>query len=357
MRLLGEAFRPELPREAAATREAMMNQVPLAPETLFQGRYEVLSSPWETPHAAIYHGRQVEGGQPVVLEVIRILPEGVSDDIARRRRARFLREMRRCARLHHPNIARPIDAGQTDEGQLYTVFEGAPGQSLTELLSAHGALEPEEARRLMREVLDALACAHRQGMVHGDVRPAHVMVVPSGAERNALLFGFGFAAATAGARSEADGAHASSTELVGAQAYAAPEQRRGLAPMVRSDLYAWGLIFLECLTGRRPACGISPDRGALHAEGGEPGRIPRALLGHPLGIILRRATIEDVAARVGTADGLLCELDACEVAGLRREDLLLEDAPSGAGASREEAAGLAPTASGQEAAIHTDDPD
>ncbi|XXT20322.1 protein kinase [Sorangium sp. So ce429] len=351
-----EAFRPELPREAAATGGAMMNQVTLAPRTLFQGRYEVLSSPWETPHAAIYNGRQIAGGQPVVLEVIRLLQEGVSDNAARRRRARFLLEMRRCARLDHPNIARPIDAGQADGGLLYAIFERAPGQSLAELLSARGALEPEEARRLMREILDALACAHRQGMVHGDVRPAHVMVVPSGAARCGLLFGFGFGVIAAGARGEAEGARASGTELVGSQAYLAPEQRRGFPPIARSDLYAWGLVFLECLTGRRLGRGLSPDGDAPQLKRGEPGRLPRALLDHPLGALLRRATIEDVAARAFTADGLLSELDACEVAGLRREDLILEGAPSSAGARREEAAGLAPTASGEGAAIHADDP-
>ncbi|MGK3967417.1 protein kinase [Sorangium sp. So ce118] len=346
------AFRPELPREAAATGEAMMNQVTLAPRTLLQGRYEILSSPWETPHAAIYHGRQIAGGQPVVLEVIRLLQEGVSDNVARRRRARFLLEMRRCARLHHPNIARPMDAGQVDGGQLYAIFERAPGQSLAELLSAQGALEPEEARRLMRELLDALACAHRQGMVHGDVRPAHVMVVPSGAARCALLFGFGFGVVAAGARGEAEGVHASGTELVGSQAYLAPEQRRGFPPIARSDLYAWGLVFLECLTGRRLGRGLSPDGDALQLEHGEPGRLPRALHDHPLGALLRRATIEDVAARAVTADGLLSELDACEVAGLRREDLILEGAPSSAGTGRAEAASRAP---GQHAAIPPDD--
>ncbi|WP_437307304.1 nSTAND1 domain-containing NTPase [Sorangium sp. So ce388] len=335
----------------------MMNQVTLAPRTLLQGRYEILSSPWETPHAAIYHGRQIEGGQPVILEVIRLLHEGVSDNVARRRRARFLLEMRRCARLHHPNIAQPIDAGQADGELLYAVFERAPGQSLAELLSTQGALEPEEARRLMREVLDALACAHRQGMVHGDVRPAHVMVVPAGAELSALLFGFGFGVVAAGARGEAGGAHASGTELVGSQAYLAPEQRRGFPPIARSDLYAWGLVFLECLTGRRLGRSLSPDGDALQLERGEPGRLPRALLDHPLGALLRRATIEDVAARAVTADGLLSELDACEVAGLRREDLILDGAPGGAGTRREEAAGPASTASVQDEAISTDDPD
>ncbi|WP_437288358.1 nSTAND1 domain-containing NTPase [Sorangium sp. So ce406] len=336
----------------------MTKQETLAPRTVFQGRYEILSSPEETALAAVYHGRQIASGQPVVLEVVRLLPEGVSEDVARRRRAHFLREMRRYARLGHPCIARLIDAGQTDEGQLYAIFEHVPGQSLAELLSAQGALEPQEARRLMRQVLDALACAHRQGMVHGDVRPAHVMVVPSRAERSAMLFGFGFGlVAASGARVGEGGTHVSGTGIVGSQAYAAPEQRRGFPPTARSDLYAWGLVFLECLTGSRRGCGMSPERDALHPESDEPVRIPRALLDHPLGAILRSATTEDFAARDVTADGLLCELDACSVDGLRREDLILKDAPVGAeGTRREEAAGGALTAPTRGAATRPGEP-
>ncbi|WP_437734532.1 nSTAND1 domain-containing NTPase [Sorangium sp. So ce1335] len=336
----------------------MMNQGNLAPTTLFQGRYEILSSPQETALAAVYRGRQIASGQPVVLEVVRIVPEGTSEEIARRRRARFVREMNRHARLRYPGIARLVDAGQTDDGQLYAVFERAPGQSLAELLSAQGALDPREARRLMRQVLDALAFAHRQGMIHGDVRPARVMVVPSRAERNALLFGFGFGSVAAEARVAEGGAHRSGTGIVGSLAYAAPEQRRGFPPTARADLYAWGLMFLECLTGSRPGRWNCPDGDALlHPERDEPARLPRALLDHPLGAILRRATIEDVAARDVTADGLLSELDACGVDGLRREDLILKDAPYGAEAERRaESAVAAAAASGRGAAIRRDDP-
>ncbi|WP_438026667.1 nSTAND1 domain-containing NTPase [Sorangium sp. So ce233] len=332
----------------------MTKQETLAPRTVFQGCYEILSSPEETALAAVYHGRQIASGQPVVLEVVRLLPEGISEDVARRRRAHFLREMRRYARLRHPCIARLIDAGQTDEGQLYAIFERVPGQSLAELLSTQGALAPQEARRLMTQVLDALACAHRQGMVHGDIRPAHMMVVPSRAERSALLFGFGFGSvAAAGARVGEGGTHVSGTGIVGSQAYAAPEQRRGFPPTARSDLYAWGLVFLECLTG----CGMPRERDALHPDSGEPVRIPRALLDHPLGAVLRRATTEDFAARDVTAEGLMCELDACGVDGLRREDLILKDASIGAeGTRREEAAGCARTASRRGAATPQDEP-
>ncbi|XYH98714.1 protein kinase domain-containing protein [Sorangium sp. So ce1128] len=305
-----------------------MNQAILAPGTMFQGRYEIFSLLRESRLAVVYEGRQVASEQPIVLKILRLARDDDPAELGRRRAARLLREVRRCARLRHPNIARPIDAGQTDDGQLYAVFERAPGPSLAELLSAHGALEPEEARHLMRQVLDALACAHGQGVVHGDLRPAHVMVVPSGAERSALVLGFGFASVASVVRAGQEEAPVSGRDLLGSQAYLAPEQRRGFPPMARSDLYAWGLVFLECLTGRRAGSGGSPGGADLQRDGREPAQLPPALRDHPLGAILRQATIEDVAARAVTAEGLLRELDACEVHDLRRDDLVTPDAPA-----------------------------
>ncbi|MGK3967414.1 protein kinase [Sorangium sp. So ce118] len=317
-----------------------MNQAILAPRTVFQGRYEILSLLRESRLAVVYEGRQIASGQPIVLKILRLARDEDLAELGRRRGARLLREMRRCARLDHPGIVRPIDAGQTDEGQLYAVFQRVPGQSLAELLSARGALDPPEARHLMRQVLDALACAHREGVVHGDLRPAHVMVVPSGEERSALVLGFGFAALAAAAHARQEEAPVSGREILGSQAYLAPEQRRGFPPTARSDLYAWGLVFLECLTGRRAGHGGPPEGEVLQRGGREPVRMPRVLLEHPLGITLRRATVADVAARAVTADGLLRELDACDVGGLRREDLVKPDALAiGAARRTEERAG------------------
>ncbi|WP_437931546.1 protein kinase [Sorangium sp. So ce291] len=294
----------------------------LAPGTVFQGRYELLSLLRESNPVVVYQGRQIAGGPPVVLQVVRLDGAGVSAGMARRCRARFLREMRSCARLHHPGIVRPIDVGQTDDGQVYAVSELVPGRGLAELLSDGGALDPQETRHLMLQVLDVLAYAHRQGIVHGDLRPAHVMVVPAGARREARVLNFGFGAVAAVARAGQDSAPVSGTALVGSRVYAAPEQLRGLPPMARSDLYSWGLVFLECLTGKRSASGGSSDRGAVEPGGGVRVRIPPALREHPLGALLRRATSADVAARAATADELLHELDACDVGELRREELV-----------------------------------
>ncbi|WP_437497479.1 nSTAND1 domain-containing NTPase [Sorangium sp. So ce1099] len=314
-----------------------MNREILAPGTVFQSRYEILSLLREGSIANIYKGRQVESGQPIVLEVVRLVRDGGPAALVQRKGVRFLREVGVCARLKHPSIVRLIESGWADEERLYAVFEFVPGQSLAELLSEQGALEPPEARHLMLRILDALGCAHQQGIVHGDLRPTHVMVVPAGAPRNAVVLDFGFSALAASARAGQHGALARGSEaLLDLRDYAAPEQLRGFAPTARSDLYSWGLVFLECLTGRRTGRSSPPAAEGAQRGSREPARIPAALLAHPLGAILRRATTEDIAARVVTADGLLRELDTCQVDGLRRENLVEPDAPSGAGVGGEE---------------------
>ncbi|WP_437826615.1 nSTAND1 domain-containing NTPase [Sorangium sp. So ce1153] len=307
-----------------------MSREILAPGMVFQSRYELLSLLRESSLGAVYEGRQIDTGQPIALTLIPLARDGDPADPARGDRALSLQAMRRCERLRHPNIVRLLDWGQTGEGQLYTVSELVPGQSLAELLSDQGALDLREAWHLMRQVLDALACAHRQGIVHGALRPSHVMVVPSGAPRDARVLDFGLAAVAARLRNGCGRAPVSGTEPLGSLAYAAPEQLQGLSPTARSDLYAWGLMFLECLTGRRVDRASSSDREGVQRESRGPARIPPALLGHPVGAILRRALTEEAGARTATAEGLLRELDACEPGGLRRAGAVELDAPLGA---------------------------
>ncbi|WP_438044828.1 nSTAND1 domain-containing NTPase [Sorangium sp. So ce128] len=100
----------------------MMNRGILAPGTVFQGRYEILSCCRVSSRAAVYKGRQNESGQPVVLQISRLARDGDGARLVRRCGARFLREMRCCMQLHPPRIVRPIDWGRSGEGQIYAVF-------------------------------------------------------------------------------------------------------------------------------------------------------------------------------------------------------------------------------------------
>ncbi|HEX8705105.1 MAG TPA: serine/threonine-protein kinase, partial [Myxococcaceae bacterium] len=218
--------------------------------TAFKGRYEFQEELGQGGFGTVYKALQIATGQSVAIKVLR-LPEGKPQESSEKRIVRFQREMQICAQMHHPNIVRLMDSGQADGGIVYSIFEFVPGKSLAELLAEEGRLEPSEVRHLMVQALDALACAHAAGVVHRDFKPANIMIIPTGARRNALVLDFGIGAITHEGQHD-DGARLTHTnESIGTPSYAAPEQLRGLAPMPRSDLYSWGLVFLECLTGQR----------------------------------------------------------------------------------------------------------
>jgi TOMM system kinase/cyclase fusion protein len=202
------------------------------------------------------------------------------------------------------------------------VFAFAPGDNLADLLTGEGALTPQEARHLMLEVLDALACAHAQGVVHRDLKPSNIMVIPTGARRNALVLDFGIGAMIEGMQGEGAARITGTNDTLGTPGYGAPEQWRGVEPSPRADLFSWGLVFLECLTGKPVYSGNTAAEIVYHQLGPVPVPIPAALDRHPLGEVLRRATQKDVAARDVTARGLLEALEACDLRALSRDVVL-----------------------------------
>ncbi len=275
-------------------------------------RYELLSPVGKGGFGTVYKARQLATNQTVAVKLLHLSEGERSLSLL----ARFQREMQLCARLHHPNIVRLIDSGQTHEGQVYAVFEFVPGKTLKEVLATEGALEPREARHLMRQVLDALACAHRLGIVHRDLKPANIMVVPTGARRNALVLDFGMGAIIGEASQEPELQLTRRGEVVGTPAYSAPEQLNGQPPTTRSDIYAWGLIFLECLTGKPAVSGTSVYDAIYRHLSPEPVPIPSLIQDHRLGALLQRALAKDPKARDLTAQQLLQELEACELEAL-----------------------------------------
>ncbi|WP_437983925.1 TOMM system kinase/cyclase fusion protein [Sorangium sp. So ce117] len=289
----------------------------LAPGATFDGRYEILAKLGEGGFGVVHKARQLTTGQPIALKILRLAEQGGAAQ-ADRRTARFLRETRLCAQLHHPNIVQLVDAGQAGDGTLYAAFAFAPGDDLAALLEREGALAPSEARHLMLQALDALACAHAAGVVHRDLKPSNIMVIPTGARRNALVLDFGIGATLEDGRStRLTGSH----DALGTPGYGAPEQWRGAEASPRADLFSWGLVFLECLTGK-PAYGGTEAEIFYRLLGPDPVPIPAALEHHPLGDLLARALRKDEGARDVTARGLFEALEACNLRGLSREAML-----------------------------------
>ncbi len=277
--------------------------------TVFQERYEILSKLGEGGFGQVFLARQRVTHNEVAIKVLRPLHTANETHIAR-----FQREMQLCAQLYHPHIVRLIDSGRAEPDLLFTVFEYVPGRTLTDLLAAEGALPPWEATQLMSQVLDALACAHNRGVIHRDLKPQNIMVTSTGVRRNALVLDFGLG--TLPSENQEDLARITKTlEVLGTPTYAAPEQLRGESVTARSDLYSWGLIFLECLTGQRAVDGATLQTVIFKQLGPEPISIPAWLEHHRLGRLLRRVTNKNTELRDVTAQFAMREMEACAAEG------------------------------------------
>jgi TOMM system kinase/cyclase fusion protein len=278
---------------------------PISPGTVFQDRYEILSLIGEGGFGQVYRARHRATNQEVAIKLLKAVhledPHYV---------ARFQRELQLCAKLYHPHIVRLIDSGVMAENQLYSVFEYVPGKTLAEVV-AQGPMEPAEVMHLMMQVLDALGAAHKLGIIHRDLKPQNIMVTTTGVRRNALVLDFGLGTLPHEARKADMAPLTRSREVLGTPAYCAPEQLRSEQVTERTDLYAWGLTFLECLTGQRVMTGATLQEVLYKQLNPDPIPLPEWMEQHRLGSILRKATQKDPEARNVTAQGLLLELEAC----------------------------------------------
>jgi eukaryotic-like serine/threonine-protein kinase len=158
---------------------------------------------------------------------------------------RFLREIHFVARLDHPHIARLLDYGEED-WIVYCAMEFIEGPTLKQHLRSTRRMSIADTTRTAQDLLDALAYAHAQGIVHRDVKPDNIMLSPDGA----VLVDFGIAKAVAASGNDR---LTRSGFAVGTSAYMSPEQVAGSDEIdSRSDLYSLGCVLFECLTGRPP---------------------------------------------------------------------------------------------------------
>jgi serine/threonine-protein kinase len=200
--------------------------------------YRILELLGRGATGAVYKAKQLSLDREVALKVLD--PEmGRDEDYVRR----FLAEARAVARLSHTNLISGIDVGEED-GIQYLVMEYADGITLARVLRRGGALDEERALAIALQIARALDYAHRQGMVHGDVRPGNVIVTADGV---AKLTDLGVA------RRPLVGGDAGDRSLRGTPDYVSPEQARGQAdPGPLSDVYSLGAVLFHMLTGRVP---------------------------------------------------------------------------------------------------------
>jgi Tol biopolymer transport system component len=217
------------------------------------GPYEILSTLGAGGMGEVYRARDARLGRDVALKA---LPDAFADD--RERLARFEREGRLLASLNHPNLA-VLYAIEHDRDRLFLSLELIEGESLAQRL-ARGPLSLTEACEVLAQVASGLEAAHHAGVVHRDLKPANVMVRPDGIVK---ILDFGLARGPEA--SGPSGALADSPTMtnpvtmagviLGTAAYMSPEQARGRPADRRSDIWAWGGLLYECLTGKHAFSG------------------------------------------------------------------------------------------------------
>ncbi len=215
------------------------------------GHYEILSPIGKGGMGEVFRARDTELGREVA---IKVLPEAFAQDVDRL--ARFEREARLLASLNHPHVATLHGLERAGETR-FLVMELVAGETLAETLS-RGRMSLPAALSIFRQIAEALAAAHDRGVVHRDLKPANVKVTPEG---NVKVLDFGLAKAFSTELSTTVDASQSPTQgvdpteagvVLGTARYMSPEQARGKPVDRRADVWSFGCVLYEALTGRHP---------------------------------------------------------------------------------------------------------
>jgi serine/threonine-protein kinase len=257
------------------------------------GSYEIVGPLGAGGMGEVYRAHDSRLGRDVA---VKILPAALAADADRR--ARLEREARVLAALNHPHIAAIYGVEEFDGGSAL-ILELAPGETLADRLR-RGALPIREAVAVARQLADALDAAHEKGIVHRDLKPGNITLAPDGAVK---VLDFGLAVATGAPGSpvyDATTQHRISMAgvAVGTPAYMSPEQARGQTVDKRTDIWAFGCVLFEMLSGRPPFGGetVTDMLAAILEREPQWSALPPAAA--TFGPALRRCLEKDVKRRL-----------------------------------------------------------
>ncbi|MDY5052497.1 MAG: Stk1 family PASTA domain-containing Ser/Thr kinase [Anaerovibrio sp.] len=207
---------------------------------------------------------------------------------------KFRREATAAAKLAHPNIVNIYDVGE-DGGSQYIVMEYVSGPTLKEVIQQKGCLEPIEAVRIAKEIASALESAHRNNLVHCDIKPHNILVMPDG---HIKVTDFGIARAVSASTMTYSGS------VMGSVHYFSPEQAKGTVITTKSDVYSLGVVLYEMLTGQLPFNGETSVSIALKHLQEEPVPIRQMNPSIPpvLEAIVQKAMSKDPADRPNSTE-------------------------------------------------------
>lgn len=210
---------------------------------LLASRFELIEMIGQGAMAIVYKAKQTAVDRYVAVKIMR--PELASDPVQQKR---FSREARSLSKLDHPNLLKIFDIGQTPNGRPYFIMEYLKGRSIEKMLEEAGPVAPAFALRMFVQVCDAMDHAHKQGIIHRDLKPENIMLVRCEDDQHLTkVVDFGIVKYTddqmVSQRLTKTG------EVWGSPVYMSPEQCKGEKLDPRSDIYSFGLVMYEALTG------------------------------------------------------------------------------------------------------------
>ena len=217
-------------------------------QIILDKRYELLEHIGSGGMAEVYKAKDLILERLVAVKILNSQYAGDTEFVQR-----FHREARGAARLSHPNIVGVYDVGE-DDGRHYIVMELVEGQTLKNMIAEKGKLDVEEALHIAKKIAAALEMAHKNNLVHCDIKPHNILVTANGAVKVA---DFGIA------RAVSSSTLTYNDTVVGSVHYFSPEQAKGTAITPKSDVYSLGVVLYEMLTGQLPFDGSTPVGIAL----------------------------------------------------------------------------------------------
>jgi Tol biopolymer transport system component len=272
------------------------------------GAYEVTGAIGAGGMGEVYQAHDTKLGRDVA---IKVLPEAFAHDPERL--SRFQREAKMLASLNHPNIATVFGLEQSN-GTSYLVMELVSGETLADRIKREGPVPIEEALKIAVQIAEALEAAHEKGIIHRDLKPANVKVTPEGKVK---VLDFGLAKAFAGDVADSNPSQSPTLSavatmqgvLLGTAAYMSPEQARGKLVDRRTDIWAFGCVFYELLTGNQAFEGEDITEILAAVVKSEPDwtALPAALPGK-VRDLLRRCLQKDKTLRLQAAGDARIEI-------------------------------------------------
>lgn len=268
--------------------------------TVLGNRYEILRKIGDGGMAFVYQARDKLLNRIVAVKVLR--PEFVDDQEFL---VKFKREAEAVASLSHPNIVNVYDVGE--DGKVhYIVMEYVDGQNLKEIIQDEGSLEEYTALDIVKQIARALSAAHRNGIIHRDIKPHNILISKDG--RQVKVADFGIAKAVSSSTMTNMGS------VIGSVHYISPEQAKGKHLTSNADLYSLGIVLYEMIIGRVPFSGDSPISIALKHINEDIAFTDQDKINIPNSVrtIISKLTQKEPANRYQTAEELIEDIEFVE---------------------------------------------